>query len=125
MKKYAYIVFGIFLFSLGAIGAVLPLIPTTPLIVLAAVCFGKSSQKLHYWCVSTTFYRNNVDNFVKKRTMSIKAKVILLSTITIVMGISLITMIVLSAPAVAKIILSVIWLCHMIYFGIIVKVTRG
>ena len=122
--KYIYIVLGVLFFGLGAIGMILPLIPTTPLIVLSAVCFGKSSQKLHAWCISTKFYKNNVDNFVKKRTMTIKAKIILLSTVTVVMGISLLAMVAFFAPVVAKIVLFVIWLCHIVYFGFIVKTTK-
>jgi len=102
----------------------LPLIPATPLIVLSAVCFGKSSNRLHAWCISTKFYKNNVDNFVKKRAMTIRMKITLLLTITIIMGLSLITMIVFSVSMVAKIVLFVIWLCHIIYFGIIVKTTK-
>jgi len=117
-------VLGVLFFGLGAIGMILPLIPTTPLIVLSAVCFGKSSQKLHAWCISTKFYKNNVDNFVKKRTMTIKAKIILLSTVTVVMGISLLAMVAFFAPVVAKIVLFVIWLCHIVYFGFIVKTTK-
>ena len=122
--KFIYIIFGVIFFGLGVIGTVLPLLPTTPLIVLAAVCFGKSSHKLHTWCVSTKFYKNNVDSFVKKRSMTIKSKAILLLTITIVMGLSFVTMTVFSAPMVARIILIVIWLSHMVYFGIITKTTK-
>ena len=122
--KYIYIIFGMFFFGLGVVGTILPLIPTTPLIILAAVCFGKSSRKLHLWCVSTKFYQNNVESFVKKRTMALKAKIILLTTITAVMGISFITMVVFSVPMVAKIALFVVWLFHMVYFGFMVKVTR-
>ena len=122
--KYVYIIFGVFFFSLGAIRTVLPLIPTTPLIILAAICFGKSSRKLHMWCVSTKFYKSNVDSFVKKRAMTIKAKVFLLTTITAVMGLSFYTMIAFSAPIVAKIVLIVLWLCHMAYFGFVVKITK-
>jgi len=108
-------------FGFGALGAVLPLIPTTPLIILAAVCFGKSSQKLHTWCLSTNFYRNNVESFVKRRSMTVKSKVTLLTIITIVMGLSFIVLTIVSAPLVARIILFVIWLCHVLYFGLKVK----
>jgi len=122
--KFVYIAFGVFFFGLGAIGTVLPLIPTTPLIILSAVCFGKSSRKLYQWCVSTKFYQNNVDGFVKKREMTVKAKVFLLSSITAVMGISFIAMILFFAPVVAKFLLFVVWLCHILFFGIIIKTKR-
>ena len=124
LGRYVYIVLGVLLFGVGAIGTVLPLIPTTPFIVLSAVCFGKSSQKLHEWCINTRFYKSNVESFVKKRAMTIKAKTVLLATVTAVMGISFVVMTFFSAPLVIKIILAVIWLCHLIYFGVIVKINK-
>ena len=122
--KYVYIAFGVLFFGLGAAGIVIPLIPTTPLIVLAAVCFGKSSQKLHAWCISTSFYKNNVESFVKKRTMTIKSKTVLLATITVVMGLSFVILTVLNVTMIARIALLLVWLCHVVYFGFIVKTIR-
>jgi len=120
-----YIAFGVIFFALGAAGTVLPLIPTTPFIVLAAVCFGKSSPKLHTWCISTSFYQNNVKSFVKKREMTVKSKVILLSTVTIVMGLSFLILSLLHVTIVAGAVLIVIWLCHILYFGFIVKTDKA
>jgi len=119
--KLIYTVFGIIFFGLGIIGTVIPLIPTTPLILLSAVCFAKSSQKLHTWCISTNFYRNNAESFITKRSMTIKSKLTLLSVITLIMGLSFITMITFQTPLPIRIILAAIWLCHMIYFGFIIK----
>ena len=119
--KYTYIFLGVLLTGLGAIGTVVPLIPTTPFIIFAAICFGKSSPKLHTWFISTGFYKKSVSRFVQSRSMTVKAKVILLGSITLFMGLSFITMIFLSAPLIAMIILIVIWLCHMFYFGFKVK----
>jgi len=122
--KIFYIVFGIISFGLGTVGTVIPLIPTTPFILLSAVCFGKSSQRLHAWCVSTKFYHNNVEPFVTNRAMTLKSKVFLLSVITIVMGLSFLIMTIFHVPVPVRIILGVIWLCHVIYFGFRVKTIR-
>ena len=121
LLKFIYIACGIIFFGLGIAGTVLPLLPTTPLIILAAVCFGKSSQKLHTWCINTGFYKNTVDSFVSRRTMTVKAKVLLLISVTLVMGISLAVLTITGISMVVRIILSVIWMCHVIYFGFIVK----
>jgi len=125
MNKYFYITLGVLLFGFGAAGTVLPLLPTTPFIVLSAVCFSKSSERLHAWCVSTKFYKNNVDGFVKHRTMTVKAKVTLLATVTVVMGLSYVILTVFSTPIAARIILAAVWVCHIVYFGIIVKTTKS
>ena len=124
MSKYFYITLGVLFFGLGVVGTVLPLIPTTPFIVLSAVCFSKSSNRLHEWCVSTKFYRNNVDGFVKHRKMTVKSKITLLTTVTTVMGLSYIILTLLNTPIAARIILTVVWVCHVVYFGVIVKTTR-
>ena len=102
----------------------MPLVPTTPFIVLAAVCFGKSSVRLHTWCINTRFYKNNVENFVKRRTMKIKAKIILLSSVTLFMCLSYILLTIFDAPVAVKIVLAFVWLCHVVYFGIVVKTLK-
>ena len=122
--KVVYIVFGIILFAAGTIGTIVPLVPTTPLMILAAVCFGKSSRKIHTWCVSTKFYRNNVEDFINKRSMTLKMKIILLSSITFLMGLSYAIMTIFHTPLFLRLILIFIWLCHVLYFSVKVKTEK-
>ena len=116
-----YIAIGTLSLALGCVGTVLPLIPTTPLVLMSAVCFSKSSQRLNNWLLSTKFYRKTVHAFVKRREMTIGAKFILLSAITVFMGVSFVLMSVASAPPAARVILAIVWLCHVLYFGFKVK----
>ena len=125
MIKYAYILLGVSLLVVGAIGTVVPLVPTTPLVIGAAFCFGKSSQKLHTWFLSTRLYRRAIEGFVRNRAMTIKTKVILLTSITVFMGLSYLTMVFFNASFIPRIILIVIWLCHVVYFGFIAKTVRN
>ena len=48
---------------LGVIGVFLPLLPTTPWILLAAYCFGKSSPRFHQWIVSHRFFGPIIENY--------------------------------------------------------------
>ena len=49
MRKILYLTLGVISMALGAVGVVLPILPTTPFLLLAAFCFAKSSQRLHRW----------------------------------------------------------------------------
>ncbi|MEG1416058.1 MAG: YbaN family protein [Clostridium sp.] len=77
--KYIYLTIGFIALGLGAIGAVLPIIPTTPFLLLASVCFARGSDKFNNWFKGTKLYRNYLDNFVKTRSMTLKQKVMILT----------------------------------------------
>ena len=59
IRKVFYIVVGCIGVGLGAVGAVLPLLPAFPFLLLATFCFAKSSEKLHQWFTGTKLYKNN------------------------------------------------------------------
>lgn len=52
IKKTIYLALGCIGVGLGALGAVLPLLPAFPFLLLAAFCFGKSSERLHIWSLA-------------------------------------------------------------------------
>lgn len=103
---------------------VLPFIPTTPFVLLAAICFGKSSKRLHNWFTATRLYKNSVEGFVKESAMTMKSKLTLLATITVFMGFSFFIMGMTSAPRIAQVIMAIIWVLHVLYFGFRVKTIR-
>jgi len=117
MSRLAYVIFGLLFLGLGVVGVMLPLIPTTPFVLLSSICFGKSSGRLHNWFISTRLYKNNIEGIVYKKNLTIKAKVVLLSTITVFMGLSMILMWITSAPLMPQIILGIVWVMHVAYFG--------
>jgi len=49
MKKAFYIILGTIALVIGFVGVFLPVIPTTPLVLLAAACYYRSSNRLHNW----------------------------------------------------------------------------
>ena len=57
VKKAIYIAVGCIGVILGGIGAVVPLLPSFPFLLLAAFCFAKSSERLHSWFISTNLYK--------------------------------------------------------------------
>ena len=113
LKKIIYITLGCIGLGLGAVGAVLPLLPAFPFLLLAAVCFAKSSQKLHNWFLSTKLYQNNLATFVKGQGMTWKTKIRIMITVTILMTIGFFVM---NQIVVGQIVLSCVWLFHIFYF---------
>ena len=64
LKKAIYVVVGCLGVGLGAVGAVVPMLPAFPFLMLAAFCFAKSSQRLHTWFTHTKLYRENLADYV-------------------------------------------------------------
>lgn len=113
IKKAFFVVLGCLSLGLGAVGAVLPILPTVPFLMLAAFCFAKSSEKLHNWFVSTKLYKKNLESFVQGKGMTVKTKIRIMVTVTILMSIGFIMM---HAVPVGRIILGFVWLFHVMYF---------
>lgn len=78
IKKYMYITIGLISFVLGAIGVILPILPTTPFLLLSSYCFVKGSEKFDRWFKSTKIYKNHLDTFVNERAMTMKQKLSIL-----------------------------------------------
>ena len=92
MKKILYVILGCVGLALGAVGAVLPLIPSFPFLLLAAYCFAKSSERLHNWFIGTKLYKDNLESYVAGKGMTKKTKIRIMATVTILMAIGFIMM---------------------------------
>ena len=120
IKRITFVGLGCVSLALAVIGVVLPILPTVPFLALAAFCFAKSSDRLNNWLINTKFYQNNLADFKAGKGMTVKTKVRILTTVTLVMAIGLIAML-MKGIIVGSIILSVVWLGHIYYFGFKVK----
>ena len=120
IKRIAFIVLGCISLALAVFGVVFPILPTVPFLALAAFCFAKSSDRLNNWLINTQFYQNNLADFKAGKGMTIKTKVHILVTVTLVMAVGLTAML-MKGVIVGSIVLVIVWLGHIYYFGFKVK----
>lgn len=78
IKKIMFIIIGMVSLILGSIGVILPVIPTTPFLLLASFCFARGSKKFDMWFKSSNTYKNYLESFVENRAMTLKQKICIL-----------------------------------------------
>ncbi|NLD98757.1 MAG: DUF454 domain-containing protein [Fibrobacter sp.] len=81
---------GVLSLGIGLIGIVVPLLPTTPLLLLSAACFFRSSPKLYNWLSNHIIFGPYIRSYREHKAISIKTKSIAISLIWITLGISMI-----------------------------------
>lgn len=115
MKKILYIILGCAGVGIGAVGAVVPMLPAFPFLMLAAFCFARSSEKLHNWFVGTKLYKDNLADFVAGKGMTKKTKIRIMMTVTALMSIGFLMM-GLKGIVTGCIVLGCVWVFHLVYF---------
>lgn len=120
LKRIIYILVGSLSLGLGTLGTVLPILPTVPFLMLATFCFARSSKRLDQWFRSTSIYKNNLEDYVAGRGMTKKCKIQIMSMVSILMAIGFLMM---GAKGIITgcVVLSVVWVMHVIYFCFFVK----
>ena len=115
MKKILYSILGWIGVGMGAVGAVMPMLPAFPFLMLAAFCFARSSEKLDRWFKGTKLYKDNLEDFAAGRGMTMKAKVRIMITVTLLMSVGFIVM---GSKGILTgcVALSCVWVFHILYF---------
>jgi len=80
---------GFVFLGLGALGVVLPLLPATPFILLAAACFARSSEKWHQWLLASDTFGPMILNWEQSRCISCRVKLIGVTSMLLVGGYSI------------------------------------
>ena len=87
--KIMLIVIGTICVILGIAGIFLPLLPTTPFLLLAAFCYSRSSARFYHWLITNRWFGEYIRNYREGRGMPLKQKVIALSLLWLTMSYSI------------------------------------
>lgn len=114
----AFLIFiGTIFLALGTIGIVLPILPTTPFLIVTLICYTHSSERFMMWFKSTKLYTKHLEPVINRKGMTIKKKFFVLALITLLISIP----ITIVDQLTIRIILVAIILMHYIYFIFFVK----
>ncbi len=88
LLKSLLIAVGLLSLGLGIVGIALPVLPTTPFLLLAAACFARSSERLYFWLLSHRWFGPYLRNWREHKAITLRAKVIILISLWFSLGFS-------------------------------------
>lgn len=74
IKKILLVICGTIALILGSIGVFLPLLPTTPFLLLSAACFFRSSEKYYKWLINNRFFGKIIKDYREKKGIPLGLK---------------------------------------------------
>jgi len=86
--RYLLIIAGTIFLGLGIIGIFLPILPTTPFLLLAAACYARSSKRFYDWLMNNKWFGTYIKNYREGRGVPLKFKVFTISLLWITILIS-------------------------------------
>ena len=75
MVNQLFIVIGFISLALGIIGVFVPLLPTTPFVLLTAALFFRSSPRFYNWLIKNRWFGKHLENYQKRRGISVFVKI--------------------------------------------------
>lgn len=75
MKKTTFVILGTISFVLGVVGIFLPVLPTTPFLLLTAALYARSSEKLYVWLMNHKIFGEYIRNFREEKAIPLKGKI--------------------------------------------------
>ncbi len=74
--------------ALGIIGIVLPVLPTTPFLLLTTYCYDRGSERLHNWLINNRVFGEYIRNYTEGRGIPLRVKVTAITILWVTIGIS-------------------------------------
>jgi len=92
-KRGLLMVVGTISLGLGGLGVFLPILPTTPFLLLSAACYYKSSERMHHWMLSNRLFGSYIKSYQEGRGLPLRTKILTLSLLWIVLSYSALFMV--------------------------------
>ncbi len=84
-----FVIAGTIFLGLGAIGIFLPVLPTTPFLLLSAACYLRGSERMHRWLLNNRWFGSYISNYREGKGISAKGKIFSISTLWIAISFSI------------------------------------
>ncbi len=112
--RVGLIVSGTFFLGLGLLGLVLPILPTTPFLLLAAFCYSRSSKRFYDWLMTNRLFGSYLKNYREGKGMPVKAKLFTISFLWVTITFSAFTVINIFAVQIILIVVAVGVTVHLL-----------
>lgn len=90
IRKYLLITGGTISFSIGIVGIMIPLLPTTPFLLLSSYCYIKSSRKLYDFITTHKIFGKYISNYIEHKGIDKKSMIISIAFLWLTLGVSII-----------------------------------
>jgi len=88
-RKQLLIAAGTISTVIGILGIIIPILPTTPFLLLAAACYIRSSERFYRWLINNRLLGTYIRNYIEGRGMPLRIKVVTISLLWITIGTSI------------------------------------
>jgi len=89
IKRRLLIAAGTLSTALGFIGVFIPILPTTPFLLLAAACYMRSSERFYRWLINNRIFGSYIRNYIEGRGMPLKIKIFTILLLWLTIGVSI------------------------------------
>lgn len=110
IRRSLLIVFGTLCVATGVLGMFLPILPTTPFLLLAAVCYARSSNRFYQWLLDNRWFGEYIRNYREGKGIPLRQKIFILTLLWLTIGYAVLSVLTL-------------WQIKLILLGIAVGVT--
>jgi uncharacterized protein len=86
LQHFLWVAAGTLFVVLGVLGIFLPLLPTTPFLLLAAYCYARSSPRMLHWLLTNRWFGAYIRNYREGRGIPLREKIIALTTLWLTIG---------------------------------------